>query len=261
MRRQTFLFLSLLWFVHGACRSTRSNVLRVGASPTPHALILAQAKPVLAQQGISLEIVEMTDYVTPNLALIDGDLDANFYQHQLYLDQFNRDRHTRLVSVARVHLEPLGLYSTKIHALADLKPGAAIAIPNDPTNCARALSLLQTAGLIDLKKSGQPPTVLDVIETPRKVALRELESAQLPRALGDVAAAVINTNYAIEAGLAPQRDALIREPNDSPYANLLVVRPDKATDQRIQAVARALHSSTTKQFIGEHFHGALVPSF
>ncbi|AKT37601.1 MetQ/NlpA family ABC transporter substrate-binding protein [Chondromyces crocatus] len=262
-------FVSLALFAvlltASACNSRRTSsdpgVLRVGASPVPHAAILEHVKPILARQGITLQLVEMTDYVRPNLALVEGELDANFFQHEPYLAQFNADRGQKLVAVARVHVEPLGIYSRKVRALADLRPRAVVALPNDPTNTARALTLLQTAGLLRLKTTATHATVLDIADNPRQLDLRELEGAQLPRALSDVDAAVINTNYALEAGLQPDSDALVREGSESPYANILVVQPEKADDPRVQALVKALQSPETRRFIEERFKGAILPVF
>jgi D-methionine transport system substrate-binding protein len=263
--------LGLFAMIHSGCRARERapNVLRVGVSPVPHAVILEQVKPVLAREGIIVEVVEMTDYVQPNVALVEKELDANFFQHQPYLDAFNRSGqapHTSgpsagpLVPLAKVHIEPLGVYSRKVKALANLRAGAVIAIPNDPTNATRALELLAAAGVIQLRtKSGA--TVQDVIVDAKTPKLRELEGAQLPRTLEDVDAAVINTNYALEAGLTPARDALVREDATSRYANVLVARADRADDARLKALARELTSEATRRFIEERFRGSLVPAF
>ncbi|MDF2691735.1 MAG: metQ [Labilithrix sp.] len=261
-------FLVILTLAQAGCHRTgrSSNILRVGASPVPHAAILEQLKPALAQEGITLEIVEMTDYVQPNLALTEADLDANFFQHQPYLDAFNRGGAGRekLVPLAKVHVEPLGIYSKKARTLAELGPGAVIAIPNDPTNATRALELLEAAGVLHLSataKATASATVQDVVAEPKAPKLRELDGAQLPRVLSDVDAAVINTNYALEAGLTPSRDALAREDATSRYANLLVARADHANDPRLLALSRELTSETTRRFIAERFRGSLVPAF
>ncbi|MGN6107623.1 MAG: MetQ/NlpA family ABC transporter substrate-binding protein [Kofleriaceae bacterium] len=234
--------------------------LRVGASPTPHAAILRQAAPALAAEGYKLTVVEMTDYVQPNLALVDGSLEANFFQHQPYLAQFNADRGADLVAIASVHVEPLALYARAAKALDQLAPGAVIAIPNDPTNTARALALLGGAGLITLPP-GPPPSTARGLASPRGIQLRELDAAQLPRVLDDVDAAVINTNYALEAGLRPDRDALVREGAGASYANVLVVRAALRNDPRVQALARALTSPATRAFIERELGGAVVPAF
>lgn len=238
-----------------------SKVLTVGATPVPHAEVLEHVKPLLAQQGIELQVVTFTDYVQPNLALDAGELDANYFQTVPYLDSFNAERRTELTSVARVHVEPMGLYSQKRKSLGELRNGATIALPNDPTNTGRALLLLQSAGLIKLRPdAGIDATVLDVAENPRNLRFRELDSAQLPRSLPDVDAAVINTNFALEAGLNPTRDALTIEAPDSPYANVLAVQAARASDPHIQALAKALTSPEVARFIRERYQGAVVPS-
>ena len=235
------------------------NTLRVGATPVPHAQLLEHVKPLLEKQGITLQIVELTDYVQPNLALVEGELEANFFQHAPYLAQFNADRGAKLVAAGKVHVEPLGVYSRKVKALAELPQKAAVAIPNDPTNAARALLLLQRAGLITLRGEGLRATVLDVVDNPKGLRLRELESAQLPRSLPDVDAAVINTNYALQAGLEPTREALAIEGSESPYANVLVTRPELLEDRRVKALVQALQSQDTRDFITQRFAGAIVP--
>ncbi len=236
-----------------------SKTLRVGATPVPHAEILEHVKPALAREGIELEVVTFTDYVQPNLALAAGELEANYFQTIPYLESFNRDRGAQLAPVARVHVEPMGLYSGKVKALAALANGATIALPSDPTNTGRALLLLQSAGLLKLRPdAGIDASVLDVAENPRAFRFTELESAQLPRALPDVDAAVINTNFALEAGLNPTRDALAVEGANSPYVNVLAVN-GKPSDPRIQALTRALTSPEVRRFIQERYKGAVLP--
>lgn len=255
--------LILAALVATACSSSSpassSSTLRVGASPVPHATILEHVRPALAAQGIALEVIELTDYVQPNLALSAHDLDANFFQHQPYLDRFNADRHTNLVTAARVHVEPLGLYA-RVPSLAQLPPsGAVIAIPNDPTNAARALRLLQQANLVRLDPAVAEPTPHNIVDNPRGLVVRELDAAQLPRVLADVDAAVINANYVLEAGLKPEA-ALVREPPTSNFANILVVNVDAVHDPRIVALAKALTSDDTRAFIAAQFKGAVVPA-
>lgn len=245
----------------GGDAATEGNVLKVGATPVPHAEVLEHVKPLLARQGIDLQVVTFTDYVQPNLALDAGELDANYFQTVPYLDSFNAERRTEIASVAKVHVEPMGLYSQKFKALANLPDGATIALPNDPTNTGRALLLLQSAGLLTLRPdAGIDATVLDVAQNPRGFRFRELDSAQLPRSLPDVDAAVINTNFALEAGLNPTRDALTIEAPDSPYANVLAVQAARSSDPRIQALAKALTSPEAVQFIRDRYQGAVVPS-
>ncbi|QDQ88294.1 MetQ/NlpA family ABC transporter substrate-binding protein [Alcaligenaceae bacterium SJ-26] len=236
--------------------------LSVAATPVPHAEILEFAKPELAKQGVELDIKVFNDYVQPNLQVFEKQLDVNFFQHQPYLDTFNKDRGTDLVSVGLVHVEPFGIYSRKIKDLAELKDGSTVAIPNDPSNGGRALLLLQKAGLITLKDpSNILATARDVAENPRKLKFRELEAATLPRVLEDVDVALINTNYALEAGLVPTTDALLIEGSDSPYANLVAARPDNKDSADVQTLIEVLHSPEVKAFILEKYKGAVVPAF
>ncbi len=238
------------------------TVLKVGATPVPHAEILEVVKPILAKQGIKLEVVEFTDYVQPNLALASGDLDANFFQHVPYLEAFSKDHNLQLTYIAKVHVEPMGVYSQKIKKLNELKDKAIVAIPNDPTNGGRALLLLQKARLIELKKgAGLAATVFDIARNPKNLQFKELEAAQLPRALADVDLAVINTNYALEARLVPARDALVMEAGESPYANVLAVRVANKDKKTLKALAKALNGPEVKKFLEEKYKGAVVPAF
>lgn len=237
--------------------------LKVGASPTPHAEILAKAAEELAGQGIVLEIVEFTDYVQPNLALDSGELDANFFQHGPYLEQFNADRGTKLVSVGPVHYEPLGLYAGKTASVDALADGATIAVPNDTTNEARALLLLQDLGLLTLKEdAGVNATQTDIVENPKKLKIQELAPEQVARSLQDVDLAVINGNYAILGGLSIA-DALAQEQADSlaadTYANVLVVREGDEGRAEIAALLKALQGDAVKAFIEDSYAGAVVP--
>ncbi|AZY50495.1 MetQ/NlpA family ABC transporter substrate-binding protein [Bordetella avium] len=236
--------------------------LTIAATQVPHAEILEVVKPVLAKEGVDLDIKVFSDYVQPNLQVADKQLDANFFQHKPYLDSFNRDRKTNLVPVALVHVEPFGGYSKKIKKLAELKEGASVAIPNDPSNGGRALVLLQKQGLIKLKDpSNILATPVDVLENPKKLKFRELEAAMLPRSLDDVDLALINTNYALEAGLVPTKDALFIEGSDSPYANIVVTRADKQDAAAVKKLVQALHSDDVRKFILEKYKGAVVPAF
>lgn len=239
--------------------------LVVGASPAPHAEILEAVKPILAEQGIDLEIKEFTDYVQPNLALESGDLDANYFQHYPYLEQFNEENGTHLVSAAAIHYEPFGLYAGKTTSLDDLADGATIAVPNDATNEARALLLLEAEGLITLKEGvGLEATKTDVVENPKNINIFEIEAAQIPRSLQDVDMAVINGNYAIEAGLQVA-DALAVESADSlaatTYGNIVAVQEGHEEDPAILALIDALTSDEAKSFIETTYNGAVVPLF
>ena len=241
---------------------TSKITIKVGATPVPHAQILNVVKPILAKEGINLEIVEFTDYVQPNLKLAEKELDANYFQHIPYLEDFSKEHNLNLTYIAKVHIEPMGIYSQKIKNLNELKEGATIAIPNDATNGGRALLLLQSAGVIKLKPDASiKATVSDIVENPKKIKISELEAATLPRVLSDVDAAVINTNYALEAGLIPTKDALFIESADSPYVNVLVVRKGDESRPELMKLAEALNSPEVKKFIEEKYKGAVVPAF
>ena len=236
--------------------------IKVGATPVPHSEILEIAKEELAEKGYTLEVVEFTDYVTPNLALSDGEIDANFFQHIPYLDEFAKERNLALVSAGGVHVEPMGLYSGKIKDIAEIQDGAVIAIPNDPSNGARALILLQTNEFIKLDpNAGLKATEYDIIENPRNFKFKALEAAQLPRVLEDVDAAVINGNYAIESGLNPVKDALLIEGAESPYVNIVAVKTGEENSEKIKALMTALKSEKVKKFIEEKYQGGVVPIF
>lgn len=241
---------------------TENKKLVVGASPTPHAKILNVVKPLLEAKGITLEIREFTDYVTPNIALNDKDLDANFFQHVPYMNDFAKEKGMELVAAVNVHVEPMGAYSKKLKSADEIKDGATIAIPNDATNEGRALLLLQKQGLIKLKDaSGLSQTPKDIVENPKNLKFNELEAAMLPRVLPDVDFAIINTNYALEGNLNPLKDALFMEDGDSPYANVLTVRPDNQNSPEIQELVKALNSEEVKKFIEDTYKGAIVPAF
>jgi len=236
--------------------------IKVGATPEPHAKILEFVKDKLAAEGVNLEVIVFNDYVQPNVQVYEKQLDANFFQHVPYLDEFNAEKGYDLVKVTGVHIEPIGAYSSKISAIEELKDGAKVAIPNDATNGGRALALLAKHNLITLKDGvGILATVQDIADNPKKLEIVELEAATLPRVLPDVDVAVINTNYALEAGLVPTRDALFIEESDSPYVNILVSRPDNKDDEAIRKLAAALNSAEVKQFIEETYEGAVVPAF
>ena len=239
-----------------------ADSLSVAATAVPHAEILEFVKPALAKEGVELKIKVFTDYVQPNVQVAEERLDANFFQHQPYLDEFNKSRGTELVSIAGVHVEPFGAYSSKVKNLSELNEGAQVVIPNDATNGGRALLLLQKTGLISLKpEAGITATVKDIADNPKNLKIRELEAATLPRVLNQVDLALINTNYALEAKLNPTKDALAIEGSDSPYVNILVVRADRKDDAALQKLAKALNSAEVKTFITEKYQGAVVPAF
>ncbi|MCT9078109.1 MetQ/NlpA family ABC transporter substrate-binding protein [Streptomyces fulvoviolaceus] len=244
--------------------SDSSGPLVVAASPTPHAEILNYIKDNLAKKaGLDLEVKEFTDYVTPNTATEDGSVDANYFQNQPYLDDFNKKNGTHIVPVVTVHLEPLGLYSHKVKSADALKSGATIAVPNDSVNEARALKLLAANGLITLKDGvGNEATPSDITKNPKNLKFKELEAAQTPRSLDDVDAAVINGNYAIEADLKPAEDALVLESaKDNPYGNFLAVKDGNEDDPRVKKLAKLLTSDEVKKFIEDKYDGSVIASF
>ena len=239
-----------------------SEKLVVAATPVPHAEILERIKPALAKEGVDLEIKVFTDYVQPNVQVDQKRLDANYFQTLPYLQSFNEGKGTHLETVIGVHVEPFGGYSKKVKSLAELKDGATIAIPNEGSNSGRALILLQKAGLIELKDpTNAVATPKDIAKNPHNFKFKELESAMLPRVLDQVDLDMINTNYALEAGLNPAKDALLIEGSDSPYVNYLVARPDNKNSEAIQKLAKALTSPEVKAFIEKIYNGAVLPAF
>ena len=239
----------------------RADVLRVGATPVPHAELLDLIRDDLAQRGVTLQVVVFTDFVTPNMALMFGDIDANFFQHLPYL-QSNAEWYARLGPVFGVHVEPFGLYSARYNHIDELPHGASIAIPADPSNGGRALLLLEANGLITLRDgAGLLATPADIVSNPRGFVFHPLEAAQLPRALEDVHAATINGNFALQAGLNPVRDSLIIEDADSPYVNIVVVQRGNENDPRILALREALLTPRVRDFINARYDGGVVPVF
>ena len=241
-----------------------STVIRVGASPSPHAEILEFAKDQLAAKGYELEIVEFTDYVMPNVALYEGDLDANFFQHTPYLDNYNEQNGTDLVSACKVHFEPMGLYSETLTSVSDVAEGSKVGVPNDPTKEARALNLLEAQGLIKLREgAGLNATPLDIEENPLNLEFVELEAAQLPRNLSEFAIAAINGNYAIEAGILDK--VIVNEAADSEsaqeYANILAVRNGELETDKTKALVEALTSDETREFINTQYEDQFIPVF
>lgn len=246
----------------GGTETTKNTVVTVAATPVPHSEILNEIKPLLAKEGIDLKIIEFTDYVKPNLALADKEVDATFHQHLPFLEKFNAEHNTNLISAGNVHIEPMGVYSHKIKTLSDLSLKAKVAIPNDPSNGGRALLILQAAGLIKLKDGGTvSSTVQDITDNPKQLQFSELDAAQVPRAIDDVDIAVINTNFALEAGLNPLKDSLFLEAKDSPYANIFAIRAGDESRPEIQKLLKALQSPEVKKFIEDKYKGAILPSF
>ena len=242
--------------------ATDESRLVVAATAVPHAEILQVVKPILEKQGVTLDVRVFNDYVQPNDQLVQKQVDANYFQTEPYLDAYNRDRKTQLVTVVGVHIEPFGAYSRRVKSLAELPAGADVVIPNDPSNNSRALILLDKAGVIKLKDpSNALSTQRDIIDNPKQLRFRELDSAMLPRVLDQVDLALINTNYALDAGLEPTRDALAIESKDSPYVNFLVARPDNRDDPRVQKLAKALTGPEVKAFIESKYQGAVLPAF
>lgn len=238
------------------------DTLVVGATPTPAGEVLAYIKDNLAEKaGLDLEVKEFTDYVTPNTALQEGSLDANLYQHTPYLKDFNTSKKTDLVPVTEVYLPPMGVYAKKTKDVRALRPGATVAVPNDTTNEGRALQLLASRGVIGLKKgAGSTATPEDITSNPKKLAIKPLDPAQLPRSLDDLDAAVINNNYALDAGLSPKKDAILLEsPKGNPYNNVLAVKKGEQDDPRIAKLAKLLTSPEVKKFIEDKYQGSVLP--
>lgn len=262
MLKKTIVLLAVLTILFAGAAQAQDQKLSIGATPVPHSEILNFIRDDLAEEGIELEIVEFTDYVTPNIALDDGSIDANFFQHVPYLEQFNKDRGLNLVSAVKVHVEPIGLYSNKYTSLEEIPEGASIALPNDPSNEGRALILLHNNGIITLDDpENLNATPIDIAENPKNLKFEELEAAQLPRVLPDVAGAIINTNYALEADLNPLEDAIIMEGENSPYVNVIAVRKGDADSEKIKTLKKIIQSKDVKEFILEEYEGAVVPAF
>jgi len=260
------LFLSIITafaiFTTGCQSKTESKVLKIGATPVPHAEILNLVKDDLEKEGITLEITEFTDYIQPNIAVDNGDLDANFFQHLPYLENFCEKQSTKLISLATIHVEPLGLYSTKYTDINDLPIGSKIALPNDPTNEGRALLLLQSNNLIELsKESGLSATIKDITNNPKNLVFSELEAAQLPRVLNEFDGAIINGNYALEADLSPAKDSLIVEGAESPYANIIAIKDTDKDRDDLNVLVNALQSEKVKNYILENYNGGVLPAF
>lgn len=240
----------------------QDKALKVGVTAGPHAQVFDVVKAEAAKQGIELNVIEFSDYVQPNAALFAGDLDLNSYQHQPYLDSTNADRGYNLVSIAKTVVFPIGIYSKKVKNLSELDQGAKVALPNDPTNGGRALLLLQEQGLIKLKpEAGLKATPLDVVDNPRNLRFIELDAAQLPRSLDDVDVAAVNTNFALEAGLDPLKDAIARESAESPYANVIAVREQDKDRADLLKVVSIYQSPAVKAFIDEKFKGAITAAW
>lgn len=246
------------------CGDTADKTITVAASPTPHAEILEAAKPILAEQGWTLEIKEFDDYVQPNLVVDSGELDANYFQHIPYLNEFNEERETGLVNAGGIHYEPFGIYPGTKKSLEEVADGDVIAVPNDTTNEARALLLLQDNGLITLKEgAGLTATVQDIEENPRNLVIQELEAAQVPRVVDEVAYVVLNGNYALQAGFSVAKDSIAYESADSEaaktYVNVIAVKEGNENSEGIKALVDVLKSDEIKQYINDNYDGAVIP--
>jgi len=247
-------------FAAGA--TARAETIKVGVTGGPHAQVMEAVKKVAAKSSLDIRIIEFSDYVQPNAALAAGDLDANSYQHDPYLQAQVKDRGYKLIKVAETVTFPMGVYSKRVKSLAELNPGARVAIPNDPTNGGRALLLLQKQGVLKLRAdAGLKATPLDIVDNPRKLKIVELDAAQIPRSLGDVDAAVINTNFAMEAGLKPKQDAIAIEGPNGPYANIIAIREADRNKPWVAQLVAAYHSAEVKQFIEGKFGGAVVAAW
>ena len=246
----------------GFTATAQDKPLKIGVTAGPHAQIFEQVKKIAEKDGLKIQILEFSDYVQPNAALAAGDLDANSYQHKPYLDAQIKDRGYKFVSVGYTVNFPIGIYSKKVKSLKELKEGARVGIPNDPTNGGRVLLVFQDQGLIKLKPdAGLKATPLDVIENPKKIKFVEVDAAQLPRTLDDLDASAINTNYALSAGLSPAKDAIAQESAKSPYVNLIAVREQDKDKPWVAKLVKAYHSEEVRKFIQTEFKGAVLAGF
>ncbi len=252
------IFLSLAFILSLAFADDKT--ISIGITPNPFKSLMQSVQGDLKSRGYELKIVEFTDYVLPNTALAQKELDANLYQHKPFLEQYNKSHNTELLALTPVIIAPMGIYSKKIKSLEELKDGSRIAIPNDPTNESRALELLEKAGLIRLNEKPLK-TPLDIVENPKKLRFVELKAAQLPRALEDVDLCAINSNYALDANLNPGKDSIFREDKDSRYINYLVVRKEDKDSPKIKVLDELLRSERFRTFINENYKDTLIPAF
>lgn len=268
MKKAVFCFISIICiFGLIGCSSKVSGekqedkkVIKIGITPNPFKEIVEEIKPLVKEKGYELEVKEFTDYMTPNTALVDKELDVNFYQHIPFLNKFNNDKHADLTYASKVFIAPIGIYSKKIKDIKELKENSEIGIPNDPTNEARALKLLASAGLIKVK-DGDFITIVDITENPKKLNIKELDAAQIPRTLDQLDIGVINTNFALAAKLNPAKDSIYKEAKDSPYSNILAVRKEDKDKPYVKALSEVLTSKEFKKFIEDKYKGVLIPSF
>lgn len=259
------IILSLSLSLLAGCSKKASNdkEIVIGVSPDPHSKLVKLIEDDLEKEGIKIKIVEFTDYVKPNLALNEGELDANFFQHLPYLEDFNVKNNTKLVSIGNTHVEPMALYSSEYKSIDEIPNGAEIVIPNDTVNGGRALILLENNGLIKLREGAglEATPEKDIAENPKNLKITALEAAGLPRVLNDVDGAVINGNFALQAGLNPVNDGLIVEGKDSPYANIIAVREGEENQDKFVKLLKALQSEKVKKYIEENYNGGVVPAF
>ena len=245
-----------------AATGAMAEEIKVGVSPGEHAEIMEEVAKVAEPMGLEIEVIEFSDYVVPNQALADGDLDANSFQHRPYLENQMTDRGFELVEVGTTITTPMGIYSEDLTDIADLPEGAQVAIPNDPTNGGRALLVLQDLGVITLAEgTGLVPSPLDIEDNPKDLRFTELDAAQLPRALADADIAIINTNYALASGLSPKDDAIAMEKAESPYVNIIVVQQGREAEPWVETLVEAYHSAEVKAFIDEKYEGAVLTSW
>lgn len=243
--------------------SAQAETIKAGVTPGPHAEIMEVVAGIAQEEyGLTIEVIEFSDYVIPNTALADGEIHLNSFQHEPYLENQKQDRGFDIVSVAPTLVFPMGFYSNRYDSFDEVPDGATVAIQNDPTNGGRALLLLQSAGLLKVDEAaGLTPTILDVVENPRNFRIVELEAAQLPRSLDDVDVAAINTNYAVDAGMKPAEDAILREGTDSPYMNIIAVRGEDVEAEWLKQVIASYHTDRVRDFVEERFEGAAIPGF
>lgn len=264
-RRQLLQYVAALGLVAGVVSvpvQAQDKPIKIGVTGGPHAQIMEVVKKIAEKDGLKIQIVEFSDYVQPNAALASGDLDANSYQHLPYLDAQIKDRGYKFVNVGYTITFPMGVYSKKVKALSELKPGARIGVPNDPTNGGRALLLLQTQGILKLKPdAGLKASPLDIVKNPKKLKIIELDAAQLPRSLDDLDAAAINGNYAESAGLNPIKDAIAMEGPKGPYANVIAVREADKNKPWVAKLVKAYHSPEVKQFVRSEFKNSVIASW
>lgn len=258
----SIVILSLTLLVACGESNEDESLIRIGVSPVPHGEIIEFIEEDLKAEGITLEIVEFTDYVKPNIALDDNEIDANYFQHEPYLNDFKAEKDLDLIAIGGVHLEPMGLYSTKFESIEDIEDGSEIAIPNDSSNGGRALLLLEKFDLITLKDSSDLlATESDIVENPKNLKFVALDAAQLPRVVEDIGGAVINGNYAIESGLVPTTDSILLEDEDSPYTNIVAVRNGEEKQERFIKLMEVLQSDKVREFIEEKYKGGVAPGF